>query len=58
MPIILVGRLFWGGLIDWFKTAVLEEKVICPEDLDLILVTDDPEDLVSAILKHYEKRGF
>ena len=58
MPIILVGSQFWGGLIEWFKTALLEEKVISPDDLDLVQVTDDPAAVVSAIFKHYETRGF
>ncbi|HXU93772.1 MAG TPA: TIGR00730 family Rossman fold protein [Gallionella sp.] len=58
MPIILVGTQFWGGLIEWFRTALLAEKLISPEDMDLIQVTDNPEEVVSAIFKHYETRGF
>ena len=58
MPIILVGSKFWGGMVDWFKSALLEEQVISPEDMDLIQVIDDPEKVVGAIFKHYETRGF
>jgi len=58
MPIILVGSKFWGGLLEWFKTALLEEKVISPEDMDLIQLIDEPQEVVSAIFKHYETRGF
>ena len=58
MPIILVGSKFWGGMVEWFKTALLEEQVISPEDMDLIQVIDDPEAVVGAIFKHYETRGF
>jgi uncharacterized protein (TIGR00730 family) len=58
MPIILVGNKFWGGLVEWFRTALLEEKLIGPGDLDLIQVIDEPEQVVSAIFKHYETRGF
>jgi uncharacterized protein (TIGR00730 family) len=58
MPIILVGSKFWGGMVEWFKTALLEEQVISPEDMDLIQVIDDPEEVVGAIFKHYETRGF
>src|SRR3990167_9548816 len=43
MPIILVGSQFWGGLLEWFKTALLEEKVISPEDMNLVQVIDEPE---------------
>jgi hypothetical protein len=58
MPIILVGSKFWGGMIDWFKTSLQEEKMISPGDLDLIQVIDEPEKVVAAIFKHYETRGF
>jgi len=58
MPIILVGSKFWGGMIDWFRSALLEERVISPEDMDLVQVIDDPEAVVGAIFKHYETRGF
>jgi uncharacterized protein (TIGR00730 family) len=58
MPIILVGSKFWSGMLDWFRTALLDEKVISPEDMDLIQVIDEPQDVVSAIFKHYETRGF
>lgn len=58
MPIILVGSQFWGGMLEWFRTALLTEEVISPEDMDLIQLIDEPEDVVSAIFKHYEARGF
>jgi uncharacterized protein (TIGR00730 family) len=58
IPIILVGSKFWGGMLDWFRTSLLEEKVISPEDLDLIQLIDEPKDVVSAIFKYYETRGF
>jgi len=58
MPIILVGSQFWKGLVEWFRTTLLEERLINPEDMDLIQVIDDPQAIVSAIFKHYEMRGF
>ncbi len=58
MPIILVGSKFWGGLLEWFNSALLDEKVISPEDMDLIQLIDDPNEVVSAIFKYYETRGF
>ncbi|MGC2165414.1 MAG: TIGR00730 family Rossman fold protein [Gallionella sp.] len=58
MPIILVGSKFWSGMIEWFRTALLDEKVISPEDMDLVQVIDDPKAVVDAIFKYYETRGF
>jgi predicted Rossmann-fold nucleotide-binding protein len=37
---------------------LLEEQFICAEDIDLVKVIDEPQEVVSAIFKHYETRGF
>ena len=58
IPIILVGKAFWSGMLDWFRTTLIDDKVISPDDMDLIQLIDDPADVVSAIFKHYETRGF
>ena len=58
IPIILVHTPFWRGLIEWFRSTLVGEGVISPEDVDLIQLIDNPEDVVDAIFKHYEGRGF
>ena len=45
-------------MLDWLKTTLVNEKMIAPEDLDLIQVIDEPAKIVEAIFKHYEARGF
>ena len=58
IPVILMHRPFWQGLLDWFQDRLVKEGMICPEDMDLIQVIDKPEEVVEAIFKHYETRGF
>ncbi|GGY16820.1 LOG family protein [Paludibacterium paludis] len=58
IPIILCGSEFWQGLLDWVRSHLVEEKMINPDDLDLIRVIDDPHEIVETIFKHYETRGF
>ena len=58
MPIILVGTKFWRGIVEWIKTTLVDEGMISPEDMDLIQIIDEPEEVVDAIFKHYETRGF
>ena len=58
IPIILVCSDFWQGMIDWFKTRLVAEGMVNPDDIDLIQVIDDPEAVVAAIFKHYEARPF
>ena len=49
---------YWSGLMDWIRGTLVTERMIDPEDVDLIRVIDDPAEVVSAIFDHYEKRGF
>jgi len=58
MPVILVHGAFWRGLTDWIKTTLVREKMIDPDDVNLIQVIDEPAEVVKAIFDHYEKRGF
>ena len=58
IPIILVCEPFWRGLIDWFKITLVNDKMISLEDINMIQIIDDPADIVEAIFKHYETRGF
>ena len=54
-PIVLVGSKFWGGLLDWFKTTLLENGMIAEEDLNLFRVVDKAEDAVAHIKAFYDK---
>lgn len=58
IPVILMGREFWQGLLDWMRTQLVEQGLISPEDLDLIQVIDEPQAVVDAIFDFYEHRGF
>jgi uncharacterized protein (TIGR00730 family) len=55
-PIVLVGKQFWSGLIDWIKeTMINTEKNISPEDLELFSVVDTSEEAVEKIDEFYSK---
>ena len=58
IPIILVHRPFWEGLVAWFRDTLTRERTIAPEDLDLVQILDKPQEVVDAIFAHYDKRGF
>lgn len=58
IPIILVHKPFWEGLIGWFKSTLVREGTIDPSDMELIQVLDKPQEVVDAIFNHYESRGF
>ncbi|MGQ0643559.1 MAG: TIGR00730 family Rossman fold protein [Gemmatimonadaceae bacterium] len=52
-PVVLFGRYYWAGLVRWLQTKVAGERKISPSDMDLMLLTDDPEEAVQAILAAY-----
>lgn len=58
VPIILVGRDFWSGLLDWVKTTMLEQAHnISAHDLDMLPLVDTPEEVVRIINEFYEVRA-
>jgi uncharacterized protein (TIGR00730 family) len=54
IPLILFGSEFWQGLIDWIKTTLLEYQTISEKDLDLITITDDPQEVLRIMTEHRE----
>ncbi|HZV99330.1 MAG TPA: TIGR00730 family Rossman fold protein [Methylophilaceae bacterium] len=58
IPIILVHEPFWRGMLDWFRSTLVDEGVVSAQDMNLIQVIDEPKMIVEAIFKHYETRGF
>ena len=51
-PIVLFGKDYWKGLIDWFKTTLIPNNTISPEDLNIMAFANDTDE-VCRILKHY-----
>ncbi|RTZ44472.1 TIGR00730 family Rossman fold protein [Candidimonas sp. SYP-B2681] len=49
-PIILIGKSFWAGLIEWVEHNLLANKLIGPHDLELLTITDDPD----VVMQHIE----
>ncbi|MEP6260778.1 MAG: TIGR00730 family Rossman fold protein [Gillisia sp.] len=55
-PIILVGRDFWGGLIDWVRTTLLDTfQNISDGDIDLLHVVDTEDEVIDILDKFYEE---
>jgi uncharacterized protein (TIGR00730 family) len=50
-PVVLFGSQYWRGLLQWLTSTMLNEKMINPEDLGLIHLTDSPADGVEFIVR-------
>src|SRR5918994_6100198 len=55
-PVVLFDTEFWGELLSWIESELLADGMVSPEDLELLHVTDDPEDAVRTVVKCYEGR--
>jgi uncharacterized protein (TIGR00730 family) len=54
-PLVLFGTRHWKGLLRWMKDQLEEQDYISPGDLDLVKLTDDPQEVIDIILD-YERR--
>jgi uncharacterized protein (TIGR00730 family) len=55
-PVVLVGKEYWQGMIDWLKKSVLAQGNISPEEIDLMQIVDEPEEVCAIINKRYKDR--
>ena len=56
-PIILVGKAFWGGLVDWLRDQLLANGLVDACDPDLFTVEDDLDAVMVQINHHIQKKG-
>lgn len=56
-PVVLMGRSYWRGLLEWLKRRMLADGNIDPADLALFRVTDDPGEAVRIIAGFRGREG-
>ena len=49
-PIVLVDSGYWGGLLEWLRTSMIERGMISASDPDLLHVVDDAEAAVDYVV--------
>ena len=55
-PVVLFDSDYWDELLGWVRTEALADGLISPEDLDLLHVTDDPDEAVAIVHRCYVER--
>jgi uncharacterized protein (TIGR00730 family) len=54
-PVVLVGKEYWGGLLDWIKNTMLEkEQNIHQDDLNQFALVDTADEAISYIEEFYK----
>ena len=54
-PVVLVGKEYWGGLIEWIKDTLLESGMIKESDLDLFRLVDTAKEAKDKIMDYHKK---
>jgi TIGR00730 family protein len=52
-PVILFGSQYWGGLMNWLRDTMLQVENISPGDLDLLRLSDDPQEICAMVCDAY-----
>lgn len=50
-PVVLFGRKYWSGLLDWLRAEVLPQGKISEHDLDIFHLTDSPAEVVEVVTR-------
>jgi uncharacterized protein (TIGR00730 family) len=55
-PLVLFDSDYWGEMLAWVRSEMLADGLISPADLELILITDDPDEAVELVVSRYDHR--
>lgn len=54
-PIVLMGKIFWTGIIDWMRVHPLAEGLVSDKDFDCITIVDSPDEVFQIISDHHKE---
>jgi uncharacterized protein (TIGR00730 family) len=55
-PVVLFDTAFWSGLTAWIRDTLFVEGMVSPDDVELLHVTDDPDEAFSIVSECYDRR--
>jgi hypothetical protein len=55
-PVVLIGRDYWQGLIDWIRRTTIPAGNLDSADIDHLHIVDEPEEVLEIINKRYRDR--
>ena len=57
VPLVAVGKEYWGPLFDWFRSTMLRDRMINKDDLDLFYVAENADDAFHHIKYVHDRSG-
>jgi uncharacterized protein (TIGR00730 family) len=55
-PVVLVDSDYWEELLDWIRAEMLEDGLISPQDVELLHLTDSPQEAAELVVSHFDLR--
>jgi uncharacterized protein (TIGR00730 family) len=55
-PVVLFDSDYWQEMLTWVREEALADGLVSAGDLDLLMVTDDPEEAVERVVSMVEER--
>jgi uncharacterized protein (TIGR00730 family) len=55
-PVVLFDSDYWGEMLEWVRDEMLDDGMISSEDLERLLVCDDPQRAVDLVVSRYDLR--
>jgi len=57
IPIVIIGKSFWRGLIDWIEHILVKENKIDENDIKLYHLCENAEEAIKYLKKYYKQHG-
>jgi len=57
LPVVIMGKAYWAGMMTWLRDSMQAQNYISPGDLDLVCVTDNPQEAIDTINEFMKKRS-
>lgn len=57
-PVVLYGRSYWQGLVQWFEDTLLQGGFVGDKDLQRFVVVDRPDEAVEAVVQSCREHGY
>jgi uncharacterized protein (TIGR00730 family) len=54
-PVVLVGSAHWHDMVDWLRDELLDGRLVSPDDVELLHLTDSPQSAVDFVLECYDR---
>jgi uncharacterized protein (TIGR00730 family) len=54
-PVILYDSKYWSGLINWIRDTMLPSNKVNPDDVGLLMLSDDPREICKIVIDAYQE---